>query len=92
MKGNKVMSESKVSLINENVEEEFFEHLMTLKYKGVEYVILHPDAEEEEGDISVVIMSIDDDDEGETAYNIVEDESLANEVFMEFIGIDEKDE
>ena len=85
------MSESKVSLINENGEEEFFEHLMTLKYKGVEYVILHPDVEEEEGDVSVVIMSVDDD-EGETAYNIVDDEALANEVFMEFIGIDEEDE
>lgn len=85
------MTESKVSLINEHGEEEFFEHLMTLKYKGEEYIVLNPDFKKKDGDISVVIMSVDIED-GETIYNVLKDESLANEIFMEFIGIDEEDE
>lgn len=81
-----------VELIGEDGTPVSFEHLMTLEYKGLLYILLtptEPETPDEEG--SVVIMRVDRDEQGEDCYIIEEDESVLEAVFEEFLDLTEEE-
>lgn len=71
-----------------------FEHMMTLEYKGEQYICLAPAEEMEDvSDDELVIMKIAQDEAtGEDVYVSVEDENELNEVFNEYLRLAEDDE
>ena len=96
MEGFDMEQDNIVVLMDENDKELKFQHLMTLDYKGKDYVILAP-AEEME-DISedeAVVLRIDKDADGNDVYASLEDEDEMEAVFekyLEIAGSDEDDE
>lgn len=82
-----------VELIDENDQTVRFEHLMTLEYEGDAYVLLVPvDEVEDVGEDEVVILRIEEDEDGDDAYVGVEDEALLEKIFEEYLRIAEADE
>ncbi len=82
-----------IELIDENDEIITFEHIMTLDYDGSEYVVLAPvnegtfSTQDEEDE--VVILRVEQDENGDDYYTGIEDESELDEVFsavMEVYG------
>ncbi|HHV29213.1 DUF1292 domain-containing protein [Acetivibrio mesophilus] len=75
-----------VVLVDENGEENEFEHLDTIDYNGNEYVVLLPiEQSEEEKDMEeVVILRIDQSADGEDSFVTVEDDEELDAVFEEF--------
>jgi uncharacterized protein YrzB (UPF0473 family) len=82
-----------IELIDENDETITFEHIMTLDYDGSEYVVLAPvnegtfSTQDEEDE--VVILRVEQDENGDDYYTGIEDESELDEVFsavMEVYG------
>ena len=71
-----------------------FEHMMTLEYKGEQYICLAPAEEMEDvSEDELVIMKIAQDEAtGEDVYVSVEDENELNEVFNEYLRLAEDDE
>ena len=71
-----------------------FEHLMTLAFKGRNYICLAPAEEMEDvEDDEMVIMRIEQDEEtGEDVYATIEEDEELNEVFEEYLRIAEADE
>ena len=72
-----------IELINENNEIETFEYVMALDYRNREYVALAPaggdaGSADEEG---IVILRVEQDDNGEDYYAGIEDEKELEEVF-----------
>ena len=85
--------ENIVELVDEEGNELVFEHLMTLEHKGQAYICLVPmepmeDVDEDE----LVIMRIEQDDEGNDFYATVEDETELNEVYEQYLELAEADE
>lgn len=79
-------------LVDENGEEVEFEYLDTVEYEGEEYVVLIPvKAEEAEVD-EVVILRLEEGENGEDAFATVEDDEILNAVFEEFKAGMEEDE
>lgn len=82
-----------VELIGEDGTPVNFEHLMTLEHGNNTYIFLtptEPETEDEEG--SVVIMRIDEDENGEDCYIVEEDEAILEEVFGRFLELMEDEE
>lgn len=85
-----------VELVDENGETVAFEHLATLEHEGGMYIALMLADEgsdsDEEGE--VVIMKIEQDEDGNECYVYVEDEALQETVFEKFLALmeDEDDE
>lgn len=77
-----------VVLVDENGEEVEFECLDIVDMDGSEYAILLPysEDEEEEGQDTdeVVILRIEENEDGDEAFVTVEDEEELNSVFEEF--------
>lgn len=71
-----------------------FEHMMTLEFKGENYICLAPAEEMEDvSEDELVIMKIATDvASGEDVYVSVEDENELNEVFNEYLRLAEDDE
>ncbi len=74
-----------------------FEYLATVPYEGDEYVallVLDEDGNEPEGDDSeVIILKIEQDENGEDIYVSVEDDEVSEKVFNLFISaMDAEDE
>lgn len=74
-----------------------FEYLATVPYEGDEYVallVLDEDGNEPEGDDGeVIILKIEQDENGEDIYVSVEDDEVSNKVFELFISaMDAEDE
>jgi len=74
-----------------------FEYLATVPYEGDEYVallVLDEDGNEPEGDDNeVIILKIEQDENGEDIYVSVDDEELSETVFNLFISsLDGEDE
>lgn len=71
-----------------------FEHLATLEHEGSYYIALmvidDEQTEDEEGE--VVIMKIEEDEDGNECYVCVEDEDLQQTVFEKFLELMEDDE
>ena len=86
-------AENIVELVDDDENVVRFEHLMTLEHKGGVYICLAPvepmdDVEEDE----LVIMRIQQDDQGNDFYSTIESEEELNEVFEKYLEIAEADE
>lgn len=82
-----------VELIDEDGKTVRFEHLMTVEYEGDKYVLLVPiDQVEDVDEDEVIILRIEESEDGEDAYVGVEDEELLEKVFERYLEIAEADE
>lgn len=75
-----------------------FEYITTVDYEGDNYVVLmpldeeHPEDEQEE-EAEVVILKIEQDENGEDTYVTVDDEDVNQAVFERFLAmLEEEDE
>lgn len=74
-----------IELTDENGETSQFEHLMTFEHEGSEYValmLLEDEANENE-EAEVIILKIEEDDEGDV-FTSVDDDKLADTLFEKF--------
>ena len=82
-----------IELIDEAGEAVSFEHLATIEYEGAYYIALTEVPEEEDDEAcEVIIMKIDQDDEGNECYVQVEDEAEQQTVFDKFLALMEEEE
>lgn len=82
-----------VELTDEDGNTLRFEHIMTLEHKGRSYICLAPaeemaDIEEDE----LVIMRIEQDEDGSDMYITLDDDKELSEVYEEYLQIAEADE
>lgn len=75
-----------------------FEYITTVDYEGDNYVVLmpldeeHPEDEQEE-EAEVIILKIEQDENGEDTYVTVDDEDVNQAVFERFLAmLEEEDE
>ena len=85
-----------VELTDEDGTVSKFEYLATIPYEGSEYVVLlvlDEDGNEPEGDDGeVIVLEIEQDENGEDIYVSVEDDELSGKVFELFMAaMDEED-
>ncbi|MGI6188211.1 MAG: DUF1292 domain-containing protein [Clostridiales bacterium] len=82
-----------IELIDENDNVTRFEHLLTLDYDGNEYIIITPlepmDGFEED---TVVILRVEQDDNGDDIFVPIEDEDELDEVYEAFVQFVEEAE
>ena len=71
-----------------------FEHLATIEHEGAYYIALTEvtEEEDEDGECEVIIMRIDQDEDGNDCYVQVEDEDEQQAVFDKFIALMEEEE
>ncbi len=84
-----------IELIDENGESVSFEHLATLEHEGGYYIalmVLDEEHHEEDDEGEVVIMKIEQDDDGNECYVYVEDEDVQEAVFDKFLQLMEEEE
>lgn len=84
-----------IELIDENGESVSFEHLATLEHEGEYYIalmVLDEEHHEEDDEGEVVIMKIEQDDDGNECYVYVEDEDVQETVFEKFLQLMEEEE
>lgn len=71
-----------IELIDENSEVISFEHIMTLDYAEREYIVLSPvDQESDSDEDEIVILRVEQDENGDDCYVGIEDENEIAEVF-----------
>jgi len=85
--------ENLVVLVDDDGNEVTFEHLMSLEHDGKVYICLAPaepmeDVDEDE----LVIMRIEQDEEGNDFYSTIDSEKELNEVFEKYLEIAEADD
>ena len=74
-----------VVLMDEDGQETEFEFLDTVEMKEKEYVVLLPVQEEEVAPAEeVLILRVDQDENGEDVFSSIEDDNELNEVFEQF--------
>lgn len=78
-----VNNENIIELIDDNGDSVFFEHLMTLTYKEQDYIILAT----LEDDESIVILRIEQDNDGYDTYVSIEDRMELKEVLKAYTEI-----
>lgn len=83
-----------VTLQDEDGNDVAFEHLMTLEYKGANYILL--EAQEDMEDClqgESIILKVESDDNGDDMYVTIEDEDEYQEVFQKCLAaMEEEDE
>jgi len=85
-----------VELIDENDNTITFEHIMTLDYDGREYIVLAPVDEDGDNDgeamdeDEVVILRVEQDENGDDYYTSIDDEDELDEVFAAVTEVYEK--
>ena len=85
--------ENIVELVDDDGNEVRFEHLMTLEHKGNVYICLAPaEPMEDVAEDELVIMRIQQDEEGNDFYATIESEEELNEVFEKYLEIAEADD
>ena len=92
---NEEMESNIIEMIDENGDTVEFEYITTVEHEGGEYLILTEAGEDDEDDedAEVVIMKIEQDDDGNDIYVAVEDEDLETAVFEKFLAMmDEEDD
>ncbi len=82
----------RIELVDEDGETVLFDHLATVEHEGEYYIMLSEIEDEaletdDEGEVSVVIMKIEQDDEGNDCYVCVEDEALQEVLFNKFVAM-----
>ena len=77
-----------VELTDEDGVTTAFEYQATIELDGNEYIVLMapPEEDEDEDEGGVVIMKIEEDENGEDMYVSIEDEELLQQVFDLFLG------
>lgn len=71
-----------IELIDEKGEALSFEHIMTLDYDETEYIVLAPlDQEPDTDEDEIVILRVEQDENGDDYYAVIEDEEELAEVF-----------
>lgn len=81
-----------IELIDENDEVVSFEHIMTLDYNEREYIVLSPvDQESDSGEDEIVILRVEQDENGDDCYVGIEDENEVAEVFAAINEVYEHD-
>ncbi len=93
MENNNMDMDNIIELVDENDSPVRFEHIMTLQYEGEDYVLLAPvdptdDMEEDE----VLVLRIDNDENGDEIYVSLDDDDLVQRVFEQYLAIVEADE
>lgn len=83
-----------IELIDEDGEPVPFEYLTTVEYEGKKYIVLIPvdEEEEDEEESEVVILEIQEDENGEDVYVSLDDDELLDKVFEEFRRIVDEQE
>ena len=88
-----------ITMVDEDTNEEFeLEHLDTLDFEGVTYAAFATVPEDEEAvtedDVEeVIILQVVEDEEGNEAYESVDDDELAEKIFQLFMDrISEEEE
>ncbi|MBE5817314.1 MAG: DUF1292 domain-containing protein [Clostridiales bacterium] len=84
-----------VQLIDEDGEEMEFEHIMTIDYKEKQYIILatisefedDEESEDFDDDSELVILEIQQDENGDDVYASIEDDDLLDEVYDAYLQI-----
>ena len=85
--------ENIVELVDDETGETVvFEHLATLEHEGDMYIalMLPEDVESDDDEGEVIIMKIDQDEDGNECYVSVEDEALQEAVFEKFLALMEE--
>jgi len=89
-------NENIIELIDEEGEPVQFEHLATIEHEGDFYLFLTEvteGSEAEEGDeCDVVIMKIEQDEDGNDVYIYEEDEALQEVLFGKFLELVQEEE
>ena len=90
---NSMEMDNIIELVDENDNPIRFEHIMTVQYGGEDYILLAPvDPTEDMEDDEVLVLRIDNDENGEEIYVSVEDDDLVQKVFEKYLEIAESDE
>ena len=88
-------NENIVELVDDETGETVvFEHLATLEHEGDMYIalMLPEDVESDDDEGEVIIMKIDQDEDGNECYVSVEDEAVQEAVFEKFLVLMEEDD
>ena len=81
-----------VVLTDEDGKEEEFEHLATIDYEGELYMAFTPANASDEESAEVVILKVEEDEDGEDILVTLDDEELLDKVFEKFLEEEEADE
>lgn len=93
MENNNMETDNIIELVDENDNPVRFEHIMTVQYEGEDYVLLAPaepieDMDEDE----VLVLRIENDENGEEVYVSLDDDDLVQSVFEQYLAIVEAEE
>lgn len=90
---NNMEQDNIIELVDENDNPIRFEHIMTVQYAGDDYVLLAPvDPAEDMEDDELLVLKIDNDENGDEIYVSIEDDSLVQKVFEKYLEIVEAEE
>ena len=93
MEGYNMEQDNIVQLVDEDGNEVDFQHLMTLELDGKTYVVLAAvEPSEEFGEDEAIVLSIEQDAEGNDVYASIEDDDELEKVFNRYLEIAENDE
>lgn len=84
-----------VVLTDDDGNEQEFEHLATIDYEGNTYMAFTPYNEEsktEEPSTEVVILKVEEDENGEDILATVDDDELLDAVFEKFLELEDEEE
>ena len=82
-----------VELEDESGNTVRFEHIMTVQYGGDDYILLAPvDPTEDMEEDEVLVLKIDNDENGDEIYLSIDDDDLVQKVFEKYLEIVESDE
>lgn len=84
--------ENIVELVDEEGKAEKFEHLMSFEHKERVYIALAPVEPIDEDTDAMMILRIDQDEQGVDVYSVIEDDAELDEAFEEYLRIAESDE
>jgi hypothetical protein len=93
MENNNMEMDNIIELFDENDNPVKFEHIMTVQYQGEDYVLLAPvEPTEDMDEDEVLVLQIDNDENGEEVYVSVDDDELVQKVFEKYLEIVENEE
>ena len=90
---NSMEMDNIIELVDDKDNTVRFEHIMTVQYGGDDYILLAPvDPTEDMEDDELLVLKIDNDENGEEIYVNVEDDEIVQKVFEKYLEIVESDE
>lgn len=93
VENNNMEMDNIIELFDENDNPVRFEHIMTLQYKSEDYVLLAPiDPSEDMEEDELLVLQIENDENGEEIYVSVDDDELVQKVFEKYLEIVESEE